>query len=395
MENWIDQIPTEEIVAWRRHLHENPELSYQEIETSQFIFDTLSSFSGLTLDRPTKTSVVATLKGEAGEGEGEVKTIALRADMDALPVKEEADVDFPSKKEGLMHACGHDAHVAMLLGAAKVLSEMKNQLAGTVKFIFQHAEEMIPGGAQELVDVGVLNGVDEIYGIHIFPTMKKGSIGIADGWATIAADGFYLNIQGKGSHASTPELSVDPIVIGSEIVLALQTIMSRNVKPNDNAMLSIGEFHSGQDPNIIADTANLSCSIRTRNDETRDKIEERVKTIIEHVTAAHGATYELDYIRGYSALFNSHEQVVKAKQSATKILGEELVYDAETLMGSEDFSAYTKVVPGCFIFLGAGTEEDGCEYFNHHPKFKILEETMFNGTKVEVQLVLDLLGKTE
>ncbi|WP_217587443.1 M20 metallopeptidase family protein [Lentibacillus saliphilus] len=387
--NWQDLIPKEKIVEWRRHLHQNPELSFKEYNTSQFIYDTLATFPGLELTRPTETSVVAILKGGAGEG----KTIALRADMDALPIQEEADVDFPSLNEGVMHACGHDAHVSMLLGAAQVLSGMKDDLAGTVKFIFQHAEELVPGGAQEIVDAGVLEGVDEIYGIHIFPTFKKGTIGIVDGAATIAADGFYLKIQGKGSHASTPELAIDPIIVGSELVQALQTVRSRSVKSSENAVISVGEFISGQAPNIIADTAKLSCSIRSFSEETRDLIEQRVKTIIEHVTKAHGATYELNYIRGYSPVINSHDQAVQAKESATKVLGDALVYDAETLMGSEDFSAYTKVVPGCFMFLGAGTEEDGCGYFNHHPKFNIVEDSMFNGTKVEVQLILDLLGK--
>lgn len=391
MQSWIEKIPKEKMVEWRRFLHENPELSFKEFETSQFIYDTLATFPNLELSRPTKTSVVATLTGGAGEG----KIIALRADMDALPIQEEADVDFKSKKDGLMHACGHDVHVSMLLGAASVLSEMKDDIAGTVKFIFQHAEEQVPGGAQEIVDAGVLNDVDEIYGIHIFPTMKAGSLGIAPGYATTAADGFFLKIQGKGSHASTPELSIDPIVVGSEIVMSLQSVVSRSVKPADMAVVSVGEFHSGQAPNIIADTAKLSCSIRTISEDARDLVEKRVKAIIEHVTAAHGATYDLNYIRGYSALYNTPELVEKARASATKVLGEELVYESPMLMGSEDFSAYTKVVPGCFMFLGGGTEEDGCGYFNHHPKFKIVEESMFNGTKVEVQVILDLLGKNK
>lgn len=390
MMDWVEQLPVEKISEWRRHLHRNPELSFKEFETSQFIYDTLSTFPNLELTRPTPTSVVATLVGTAGEG----KTIALRADMDALPIQEESDVDFKSVNDGVMHACGHDTHVAMLLGAASVLSGMKDKIAGTVKFIFQHAEELVPGGAQELVDVGVLKDVDEIYGIHIFPTMKAGSIGIVTtGYATTAADGFYLKIQGRGSHASTPELAIDPIVVGSEIVLALQTIVSRNVKASDMAVLSVGEFHSGQAPNIIADTAQLSCSIRTISEEARDLMEKRVKEIIEHITASYGATYELNYIRGYAALYNTPELAHKAIASAKKVLDEDLVYEAKMLMGSEDFAAYTKVVPGCFMFLGGGTEEDGCGYFNHHPKFKIVEDSMFNGTKVEVQLILDLLGK--
>ncbi|MBY0121117.1 M20 family metallopeptidase [Bacillus sp. S/N-304-OC-R1] len=389
MSNWFEKIPTENIIEWRRHLHQNPELSFKEFKTSQFIYDTLSSFPNLEITRPTETSVVAKLVGGAGDG----KTIALRADIDALPITEEADIDFRSNHDGVMHACGHDTHTAMLLGAAYVLAEMKDDLAGTVKFIFQHAEEQVPGGAQQLVHAGVLDGVDEIYGIHIMPNLTVGSIGVVSGVATTAADGFFLKIQGKGSHASTPELSVDPIVVGAEIVMALQTIVSRNVKPSDMAVLSIGEFHSGQAPNIIADTARLSCSIRTTSEEVRNLMENRVKSVIEHITAAHGATYDLDYVRGYSPLYNDPDLAQKAKASAEKVLGKELVYDAPMLMASEDFSAYTNVIPGCFLFLGGGKEEQGCGYMNHHPKFKILDESLAYGTKVEVQVILDLLGK--
>ena len=206
--NWIDQIPTEKIVEWRRFLHQNPELSFKEFKTSQFIYDTLSTFPNLELTRPTETSVVATLVGGAGEG----KTIALRGDIDALPVTEEADVEFKSREEGVMHACGHDTHTAMLLGAASILSNMKDELAGTVKFIFQHAEEQPPGGAQEIVDAGVLEGVNEIYGLHIMPNLEVGSLGITSGFATTAADVFFLKIQGRGSHGAMPEHSIDPIV---------------------------------------------------------------------------------------------------------------------------------------------------------------------------------------
>ena len=391
MNDWIEKIPAEKMIEWRRHLHQNPELSFKEFETSQFIYDTLSTFPNLEITRPTKTSVVAKLVGGAGKG----KTIALRADIDALPVTEESDVEFKSKNDGVMHACGHDTHTTMLLGAAYVLSNMKDELAGTVKFIFQHAEELTPGGAKELVDAGVIADVDEIYGIHIMPNLEVGSIGVVSGNATTAADGFFLKIQGKGSHASTPELSIDPIVVGSEMVMALQTVVSRSVKPSEMAALSIGEFHSGQAPNIIADTAKLSCSIRTTNDEVRDLIEKRVKEIIEHVAAAHGATYELNYVRGYSALYNTPELAEKAKAAAIKVLGEKLVYDSPMLMASEDFSAYTKVIPGCFLFLGGGTAEQGCGFMNHNPKFRIVEDAMFSGTKVEVQIVLDLLGKAK
>lgn len=389
MYNWLDRIPTDQIIEWREYLHQHPELSFKEFKTSQYIYDTLSTFPNLQLTRPTPTSVVATLVGTAGEG----KTIALRADMDALPIKEESNVDFKSLNDGVMHACGHDTHVAMLLGAASVLSGMKDEIAGTVKFIFQHAEEQVPGGAHELVDVGVLKDVDQIFGIHILPRLKAGSLGVVTtGYTTTAADGFFLKIQGKGSHASTPELSIDPIIVGSHLVMALQTIVSRNVPAHEMAILSVGEFHSGQAPNIIADTANLSCSIRTTNEEIRTLMEKRVREVVDNIAAVYGATVELDYVRGYSAVYSTPSLAQSALESAKKVLGEDLVYESPMLMASEDFSAYTNVVPGCFMFLGGGLEEEGCGYMNHHPKFKVLNEALVNGTKVEVQLILDLLG---
>lgn len=387
--NWIESIPTKEMVAWRRWFHQHPELSFEEQETSNFIFDKLQSFGVYDLERPTPTSVVATLHGGGGDG----PAIALRADIDALPVQEETGLPFASEHDGVMHACGHDAHAAMLLATAAILARQKDSLAGTVKLIFQHAEELAPGGAQQLVEAGVMEGVDEVYGMHVIPNLPSGSLGvIKSDYATTAADGFFLTIHGKGGHASSPHLAIDPIVIASELVLALQTAVSRSIAPDDYAVLTIGAFNAGMAPNIIADTASLAASIRTTRSDTRVLVERRVREIVEGVVTSGGATYELDYVHSYGALANTPALADEVKRSAQKVLGESLVYDSPMLAASEDFSAYTKVVPGTYLILGVGMAEDGFGAPNHNPQFKIDEAALENGVKVEVQIVLDRLS---
>ena len=380
-------IPSEKIIAWRRHFHENPELSFEETGTAQFIYDTLQSFPGLEVTRPTKTSVVGILKGGAGSG----KTIALRADIDALPVGEETELPYKSTVPGVMHACGHDTHAAMLLGAASVLSSLQKDLRGTVKFLFQHAEEKPPGGAVEIMQSGILDDVDHIFGMHIIPNLPAGHLGILRGTATTSADGFFLTIKGRGSHASMPQLSIDPIMIGSQIVTALYEIVSRNVTPGEKTVLSIGEFVSGQMPNVIPDTAKLSASIRTVTAATRSLMEERVKTLITGICKMHGADFDLNYMLGYGAVHNDDTLCDIAKAAAIRALGADNVFEAPQLPASEDFAAYTDKLSGCYMILGGGTAAEGCGFANHNPKFNIIESAMFNGTKTEVQIVLDLL----
>lgn len=381
-------LPVKEIIEWRRHLHQNPELSFQEIKTSQFIYDILSTFPNLKITRPTKTSVVATLKGNKPG-----KTIALRADIDALPVKEESDVNFKSINDGVMHACGHDTHTAMLLGAAKVLSEMKENISGTVKFIFQHAEELAPGGAKELVDKGIISDVDYIFGIHIAPNIPVGVVGSRKGSLTASSDSFELLIKGNGSHASTPELAIDPILIGAEIVTNLNNIVSRNISPSDNVVISIGQFTGGNAANVIPDSVTIKGSVRTINNKSRMFVKKRIEEVIAGLTNAYGAKYDLNYRLGYSSVFNDEEAFEIAKESATKVVTERGFIIVPQIMGSEDFSAYTDAKKGCFMFLGGGATEDGFCYMNHHPKFKIDERALAIGTQVEVQLILDILCK--
>ncbi len=387
MKEWFNKIPVEEMISWRRHIHENPELSFKEYNTAAFVEEKLRSFGNIEIKRPTETSVLGILRG-AKEG----KTILLRADMDALPMQEEGDLPFKSKVKGVAHTCGHDIHTAMLLATAKVLSELKDSLNGTVKFIFQHAEELNPGGSQGIIDSGMIDDIDAAVGLHIIPNLECGSIHVRPvGAATTAADGFFLNIQGKGSHGSMPQYGIDPIIVGTQIINQLQTVISRCTTPGELAVITVGEFKSGDAPNIIPDKAYMSASIRTISDETRKKVELKVKEIIDNTCKTYGATYDLDYQLTYPPVINDKEVSAMVMDSAREVLGESMVKEAPLMSASEDFSNYRQIAPICFVQLGGGTAADGCGFANHHPKFMIMEESMISGVKTEIQTVLNFL----
>lgn len=371
-----------EAVEWRHHIHQNPELSFEESKTSDYVADLLASFGHIEVLRPTKTSVIGILRGGRPG-----KTVGFRADMDALPVQEETGFSFASKTPGVSHACGHDMHTAMLLGTAKVLASMQKELPGTVYFIFQPGEEKSPGGALPIIKSGALKGVDAIFGAHVMPNAPAGSIGILPaGAASSASDGFSLTIQGKGSHGSMPQMGVDPIVTGSEVVMALQTVVSRSATPGDMAVVTVGKFQSGNAPNVIPDKAELGASIRSVTPETRKLLEERVRTIIDHVCKANGAQYKLDYSLGYPSIQNDAALRELAKKAAIEAVGEKNVFDAPRIPASEDFSYYAQVAPTYFITVGSG---DGPA--NHNPGFKADDGAILNGIKTEVRMILDYL----
>jgi len=386
MNDWKQNLPITEVVGWRRHLHQHPELSFKEFETSNFIYHVLSQFPNIKLTRPTKTSVVGIL-----EGKQEGKTIALRADIDALAVTEEADVDFKSKNDGVMHACGHDAHTAMLLGAAKVLSEMTDELSGTVKFIFQHAEEVPPGGAKELIDLGVMENVDYVFGIHVVTGAPAGMIGLGVGAMTASSDYFELKITGRGSHGSMPETSIDAITIGAELVSNLNNIVSRNISALRNAVLSFGEFSSGEGYNAIPEIATIKGTVRATDVVTRQEIKQRIYEVSEHITKAYNGEIDIKWIDGYSAVVNDASATEIVRAAANKIVGEKAQVKAPTIMGGEDFSAYAGVTKGSYFYVGAGTAEEGCGYMAHSPKFNINEKCIVVGMQMHVQIILDLL----
>lgn len=383
------EIPSEEIVAWRRHFHENPELSFKEVATSQYIVDELGKMTGIdAIERPTETSVVAIIKGGKGAG----KTIALRADIDALPVAEANEVCYRSKVEGLSHACGHDGHAAMLLGTAKVLGAMKDQFAGTVKLMFQPAEEMPPGGAIEMIKAGVLEGVDYCMGLHIVND-KAGLVRMIESEAaTTSTDAGFITITGRGSHGSMPHASIDPIVVGAEIVMALHTIVARNICPDNFAVVSPAVFKSGTVCNVIPHTAEIHVNCRTKNEKDREYVIERINTIAQNIAAANGAQVEVKWMRGYSAVAQDLDLVKQVKEAMVETFGADNVATSKGLTASEDFSEFTKVVPSCYFTIGGGNAEEGFPYMNHHPQFNFDEKCLTVGTKAEVAAVMKLLG---
>ncbi|HCU09013.1 amidohydrolase [Weissella cibaria] len=382
METVLTRIPVAEQLKWRRWMHQHAEVSFEEFETTAYIENLLRYVPGLTIAKPSPTGLVATLHG-GHPG----KTLALRADIDALPMDELADVDFKSLNPGVMHSCGHDVHAAILLGALFALVETRDALHGDVKFIFQAAEEVPPGGAIALVEAGVLDDVDEVFGLHVFPDTATGSVGFAYGPVTASSDLFNLTIKGRGAHAMAPEQSIDPITIGTEIIQSINNMIARRVAPDEPALISWGQFTAGSVNNVIPHTAHIKASVRSRNPQVRTDMERMIRDIIKHVCAMYGAEYDLDFQKGYGSVINSKEQTDQVIDAAREVVGEERMYPMPPLMAGEDFSAYTNVRPGTFFGLGSGLAVDGYEFINHHPKFIVDEACMPVGSAMFVRLV--------
>ncbi|QYF85622.1 amidohydrolase [Brevibacterium sp. PAMC21349] len=377
----------DEVIAWRRYLHKYPELSFQEEKTAQFVYEKLQTFGELEISRPTKTSIMARLIGQQPG-----KVIALRADMDALPIVEENDFDFVSQNSGVMHACGHDGHTALLLGTAKTLTQLKDQIKGEVRFLFQHAEELPPGGAQEMVRAGVLDGVDMIIGSHLLSTLPLGKISLGYGPVLAGADTFNITVVGKGGHASQPELTVDPIAIGTQVVSNLQHIVSRYRDAQEALVISVTQFHAGSAINVIPSKVSIGGSVRSFNPELREEIPNFIERIVKGITEAHGATYEFDYQFGYAPTINDEEVTRFMDETVCEIFGEESREISKPIMGSEDFSAFQKVVPGSYIGIGARNEEKGIIYPHHHPQFTVDEQALQIGVKLFVHGTLKMLN---
>ncbi|MBB6099306.1 amidohydrolase [Deinobacterium chartae] len=369
-----------QVVAWRRHLHQHPELSFQEHRTAGYVEAQLRQMPNLEVSRPTATSVLAVLRGGAGPG----RTVLLRADMDALPILEENDLEFASQNPGVMHACGHDGHTAMLLGAAQVLSREQASLRGELRFIFQHAEELFPGGAQELVDAGVMEGVDVAVGAHLFSPIPVGLVALKSGPLLAAPDTFEITVQGRGGHGALPHQTVDPIVIGTQLVTALQTIVSRQRDPLEPAVLSVTTFHAGTAHNVIPESATLGGTVRTFDPELRQQIPVLMERLIKGITEGFGASYRLTYDFGYRATINDPEVTELLREVVREAAGPEALIEATPSMGGEDFSAYLTRAPGAFILIGARNEEAGITAPHHHPRFDIDERSLDVGVRVLV-----------
>ena len=373
------------IIDWRRDFHQYPELGFDEHRTSKIIGETLKEMGLAPQMNVGKTGVIADLT--FGQG----PTIGLRADMDALPMQETSGLDFSSKHDGVMHACGHDGHMAMLLGTAKVLTQNRNSFNGTVRFIFQPAEEGA-GGARYMIEDGCLDGVDEIYGIHVWNYQPVGEVGITDGPVLAAADMFEINIKGIGGHGAAPQGTVDAVVVSSHLVQALQTIVSRNTNPLESTVVTIGTINGGHNFNIIADEVTLSGTARAYTEENRNLIKMRMAEIIDGVAKTFGAEISFDYEDGYPPTINHTDPVNKVLKAAERVVGEKAGMPYLS-MGGEDFSYYLQKIPGCFFFVGSAPNDQKLFETPHHcSHFTMDERALLVGPSIYLNLVDDLLG---
>jgi hippurate hydrolase len=374
-----------EIREWRRDLHAHPELMFDVHRTAKTVADKLKAFGcDEVVPGIGRTGVVGVIKGRKEAGNSRAKVIGLRADMDALPIEEATGLPYKSTTPGKMHACGHDGHTAMLLGAAKYLAETRN-FGGTAVVIFQPAEEG-GGGGREMVQDGMMDrfGIEEVYGMHNYPGMPVGQFGMRAGPIMAAADYVSMEIEGKGAHAARPHLGIDPILIGSQIVSQLQSIVSRNVDPLESGVVSICVFQAGTTNNVIPQTAKLAGTIRSLTDKVRDQLETRVREIAEGVAALHGGTVRLTYTRGYPVTKNHAEQTAFAQEIASEIAGKDRVNsELPPMMGAEDFSYMLNARPGAFIFVGNGENSAGL----HHPAYDFNDEIIPLGSSYWVRLV--------
>jgi amidohydrolase len=377
-----------DIQAWRRDIHQHPELLYDVHRTAAFVADRLREFgcdevaTGLG-----KTGVVGVIKGRKPAGNGDIKVIGLRADMDALPIEEETGALYASKTPGKMHACGHDGHTAMLLGAARYLAETRN-FAGNAVVIFQPAEEGGAGAAAMIKD-GLMDrfGIEQVYGMHNGPGMPIGSFAIRTGPIMAATDSIDIRIEGHGGHAARPHKCIDSVLVGTQLINALQQIVSRNVDPLESAVISICEFHAGNARNVIPHTAELRGTVRTLTPEVRALVEKRVREVVAGVEQITGARIELVYQRGYPVTVNHASQAELATRIAKDVAGEGNVHEMPPMMGAEDFAYMLEARPGAFIFCGNG-DSAGL----HHPAYDFNDEAILYGTSYWIKLVENTLA---
>ncbi len=363
----------EEFINVRHHLHAHPELSYQEFETSKYIQQQLQQI-GIPFEIKATTGVIGLLKGRNPDK----KTIALRADIDALPIKEANTVSYKSINEGIMHACGHDVHTTCLLGASKILNELKAEWEGTIKLIFQPGEEKNPGGASLLIKEGVLENPkpQAIFGLHVHPQLETGKLSFRGGQVMASADEIYITIKGKGGHAAAPHLTADTILIASQLVVSLQQIISRNNNPLSPSVLSITSFQGGYTTNVIPSEVKLMGTFRAVNEDWRFKAHELIRKQATALVTGMGADLDLNIDIGYPSVFNNEALNEKARSLGEEYLGAENVETTEMRMGAEDFGFYTQQIPGCFFRLGSGNAQNGINSGVHTPTFNIDEKAI-------------------
>jgi amidohydrolase len=374
----------DQIIDWRKHFHRHPEIAYHENKTSAFLRD---FFEGLDLPIRTLagTGLRADLEGLAGG-----RTIALRTDMDALPLEEEGEKEYRSANPGACHACGHDGHMAILMAVAEVLFRRKDRFRGQVVFLCQPAEELPPGGAKPMIDEGALDGVDAIFGLHLWQPMATGTVGAVKGPMMAQSDNFRITVTGKGGHASMPQTAVDPILAASYVVTALQSVVSRNVDPLKPAVLSFGTVHGGTVYNIIPAEVKLSGTVRTFDPVVQALMKKRLFEVSRATAESMAAAAEVEYEDGYPPLVNHAAETDFALGVAARVLGSDKILDIPPVMGGEDFAYYLQKIPGAFLFFGAG---DGMRFPHHHPGFDIDEKALAPAAALLAALALEFLAR--
>lgn len=367
----------DETIAVRRHLHMHPELSFQETETCAYVWSRLDQIGISEKRRLANTGIEALIRGKNPDS----RTIALRADMDALPIKELNQVPYKSTNEGVMHACGHDAHTASLLGAANILHKLKDEFEGTIKLIFQPGEEKLPGGASMMIRDGVLENPkpNGVIGQHVMPLIESGKVGFRSGIYMASTDEIYLRIKGKGGHGAMPHLNIDPVLIASNVIVALQQVVSRHANPTMPSVLSFGKFIANGATNVIPDEAYLEGTFRTLDEKWRAEAHEKIRSIVESVASSMGAVAELEIRKGYPALYNDPALTSMARSAAVEYLGHDHVIDLDIWMAAEDFSYYSQQSAACFYRLGTRNESRGITSSVHTPTFDIEEKSLAVG----------------
>ncbi|MFK7952146.1 MAG: M20 family metallopeptidase [Ekhidna sp.] len=375
----------EEILEIRRHIHAHPELSFEEYKTADFIERKLADFGIENVKRIAKTGVTFCL-----EGKEKGKTIALRADIDALPITEINQVAYKSQNEGVMHACGHDVHTSNLLGVAKIIHQLKGEFSGTVKFIFQPGEEKSPGGASILIKEGILKNPEpeKIIGQHVMPLIPEGKVGFRKGKYMASADEIYLTIKGKGGHAAMPENFIDPIAISSQIIVALQQVVSRMANPKTPSVLSFGKIEGGNINNVIPNEVKIDGTFRTFDETWRKEAHQKIRDISTGIASSMGATCEVNIASGYPFLVNDEDFTQSNIDAAKDYMGEENVEELDLWMAGEDFAFYSHEIPGCFYRLGTRNETEGITSGVHTPTFNIDENALKTGMGLMAYLTI-------
>jgi len=378
-----------DVVGYRRHIHANPELSFKEFETSLYIKDKLTNW-GIEFTDCANTGVVGLIKGDLPSE----NVIALRADMDALPIHEANDKPYISKNHGVMHACGHDVHTSSLLGTAFILNKLKDEFGGTIKLIFQPAEELLPGGASIMIKEGVLENPkpQAIVGQHVMPLIDSGKVGFRSGIYMASTDELYVTVTGKGGHGAQPHQNIDPVLIASHIIIALQQIVSRNADPRLPSVLSFGKVIANGATNIIPNEVKIEGTFRTLDEDWRNEAHKRMKKMAEGIAESMGGSCDFDIHRGYPFLINEEKLTANARSFAEDFLGKENVVDLDIWMAAEDFSFYSQVTDACFYRLGTGNVAKDTTYSVHTPRFDIDEDALKLSTGLMAYIAVKQLG---